>query len=119
MVPAVLPGCFCPVTNFQTIATWVLEKNGVVARTFFVPGTFNIPSAGVNDNLGQSIHFAIALGPECHTALVRDMSGRFRDAKEFLRTRICRFKLQPVVNVNLAVESQRRQESRIKLTRVS
>src|SRR5512144_1266197 len=82
----VLSGFFGPVANFQTIATWILEKNGIVARAFVVAGTFDIASASVDNNIRESIHFALALGPERYPALVRDMSGRLRDAKEFPRT---------------------------------
>ena len=62
--------------NFQTVFAWILENNSVVARALVVAGTFNVASAGIHDNLSESIHFAIALGPERNPALVREMLGR-------------------------------------------
>lgn len=45
------PGPFDSVANFQTIATGILEKDGLVVRSFVIPGAFDVPCSRSDDEI--------------------------------------------------------------------
>ena len=94
--------------NFQTIAAGILEKNGIVARSFVISWAFDIPSSRLDDDFSQPVYFAGTISPEGDPALVGDMQWRLSDTKE-LRG-IVRFELQPALDPNVACEPKRRKE---------
>jgi hypothetical protein len=67
-------GPFGPMADFQTIAAGILEKDGIVARSFMVSGPFDIPSSRPDDDLSQPIDLADTVCPEGDPAFVGRMS---------------------------------------------
>ena len=45
------PGPFDSVANFQTIATGILEKDGIVVRSFVIPGACDVPCSRSDDEI--------------------------------------------------------------------
>lgn len=66
-------GPFGSVADFQTIATGILEKYGIVARPFMIPRAFDIPSTCLDDDFGQPVHVTGVVSPERDSTLVGNM----------------------------------------------
>ena len=89
-------GIFGAMADFQTIATEVLKKDGIVPMPFIVSGTFDVPSSCPDDDLSQPIDLSGTLRPEGDSALVGDMPRRLSDTKKLSGTiRSGSFVLQP------------------------
>jgi hypothetical protein len=106
-----LSGPFGSVANFQTIATGILEKDGIVTRPFIESRPFDIPPSCPDNDLSQSVHLAGAVCQEGDPALVGDMLWRLSDAKKLGSTLGSgRFELQPALDPDVARKPERRQE---------
>jgi len=91
------------VADFQEVAAWVFEKDGVV--DFILPRwTFEVLCVGARNDPGKAIDFRGAFGPERNPVLVRHVAGRFGDAKKGGRSVVRRrsLVLGPVRNPRLA-----------------
>ena len=99
--------------NFQAITNRVVEENGVVTG-FVMHRTFDFPRAGTFGNFGQAMDLLNAFSPEGDAVLVRKMSRRRGDAKEFSDVGIRGLVLQPAFDIHLSGEAKRGQKGVIK-----
>ena len=80
-----------------------------------VSRALNVASTSLHDNLSQPVDLGDARCPKRNPALIRHMTGRLCNAEEFGDAIFTgALKLNPTLNLGVALETQRGQQSFVK-----
>jgi hypothetical protein len=115
-----LDGAVKSMANFEAIATWVLEEQSVVSRSFVIARSFDLTGACMPDKRCNPVDFRRALGPKRDSAGIRLVQDRFYNPEKFRwTTRFDGFKLKPSIEFRASRETQRRQKRLVERPRLS